>query len=497
MSILERLLYEDNDIILVKALFNRYKERILILQNQTIPKKTILAIIGAGMMAFCGVLTETSMNVTFPTLMKQFSLSMSVVQWLSTGYLLLVSLTMATSAYIQRRYKIRSIFIFSGVSFIIGSFVCAMAPSFVVLLVGRLIQAIATGYAIPLLFAIILQQIPVARLGVFMGLGGMVVGVAPSLGPTYGGMNTFLFSWREIFWFILPVVAIALLLGAFTIPQKIKTRRDTFDFLGLLLLGISFFLIAEGFTEAGNFGWLSIQFWGFLVAGLVVIGLFIYHSLHSDRDLLDLTIFKSPTFVLSIIPYFLIQLMNIGISYLLPNYSQLVFGANSLVAGSAILLGSLIGAIVQPISGRLLDSHGAGYPIRIGSALIVVAMVLFALFGLHLTIPLIVGFYSIFGLGFGFSFGNVMTNGIQQVPGKLQQDANAAFNTSQQYAGSIGTAIMAAILTSSQQSDLHLSQAVLSARGGDHDFILLAILAVTAVMLILINFQKQAKTSQA
>lgn len=463
------------------------------MENQTIPRKTILAIIGAGLMAFCGVLTETSMNVTFPTLMKQFGLSMSVVQWLSTGYLLLVSLTMATSAYIQRRYKIRSIFIFSGVSFIVGSFVCALAPNFVTLLIGRLIQALATGYAIPLLFAIILQQIPVARLGVFMGLGGMVVGVAPSLGPTYGGMNTYLFTWREIFWFILPIVVIAVLLGSFTITQKMKTRRDTFDFIGLILLGISFFLIAEGFTEAGNFGWLSIQFWGFLIAGLLVIGLFVYHSLHSERDLLDLAIFKIPTFVLSILPYFLIQLMNIGISYLLPNYSQLVFGANSLVAGSAILLGSLVSAIIQPLSGRLLDYRGAGYPIRIGSVLIVLAMVLFAVFGLHLTIPLIVIFYTVFGLGFGFSFGNVMTNGIQQVDGKLQQDANAAFNTSQQYAGSIGTAIMAAILTGSQHSDPQTSQAVLSARGGDHDFILLAVLAVVAFVLIMINFREQAK----
>ncbi|GAX03680.1 major facilitator superfamily transporter [Secundilactobacillus pentosiphilus] len=467
------------------------------MQNQAVSRKTMLAIVGAGLLAFCGVLVETSMNVTFPTLMKQFNLSMSVVQWLSTGYLLLVSLTMATSAYIQRRYKIRSIFIFAGLSFIVGSFVCGLAPNFMTLLIGRLIQAVATGYAIPLLFAIILQQIPVARLGLFMGIGGMVVGVAPSIGPTYGGMNTYLFSWREIFWFILPVVVIAVLLGSFTITQKIKTRRDTFDLFGLILLGISFFLVAEGFTEAGNFGWLSSQFWGFLIAGLVVMALFVYHSFHSDRDLLDLSIFKSPTFVLSIMAYFLIQLMNIGISYLLPNYSQLVFGANSLAAGAAILLGSLVSGIVQPISGRLLDSHGAGYPIRIGSTLIVIAMLLFAIFGLHLTIPLIVFFYLIFGLGFGFSFGNVMTNGIKQVDDSLQQDANAAFNTSQQYAGSIGTAIMAAILTSSQHSDSHLSQAVLSARGGHHDFILLAVLAMTAFVLILINFQKQAKNAKA
>ncbi|ANZ60366.1 DHA2 family efflux MFS transporter permease subunit [Secundilactobacillus paracollinoides] len=463
------------------------------MENQAIPKKTLLAILGASLMAFCGVLVETSMNVTFPTLMKQFGLPMNVVQWIATGYLLLVSLTMATSAFVQRRFKIRSIFIFAGLAFIVGSFVCALAPSFTVLLIGRLIQAVATGYAIPLLFAIILQQIPVARLGSFMGLGSMVVGIAPSLGPTYGGMSTYLFTWREIFWFILPVVVIAVLLGSFTIPQKFETHRDPFDTFGFILLAVAFFLVAESFTDAGTYGWISIQFWGFLVVGLLVLAWFAYHSTHSKRILLDLAIFKSPTLVLSLIPYFLLQLINIGISYLLPNYGQLVFGANSLVAGSAILLGSLAAAVIQPLSGRMLDNRGAAVPIRIGGAIIVIAMVLFASFGLHLTNTLIVLFYLVFGIGFGFSFGNAMTNGIQQVDLKLQQDANAMFSTSQQYAGAIGTAIMATLLTSSQESGRHLSQAVLSAQGSEHDFILLVVLSIVAFGLMIVNFRKQAQ----
>ncbi len=190
-------------------------------------------------------------------------------------------------------------------------------------------------------------------------------------------------------------------------------------------------------------------------------------------------------------------MINIGISYLLPNYGQLVIGANSLVAGAAILLGSLVAAIIQPISGRMLDSRGAALPVQLGGALIVVALVLFALFGLHLTTALIVLFYLVFGIGFGFSFGNAMTNGIQQVDIKLQQDANAMFSTSQQYAGAIGTAIMAALLTSSQESGQHLSQKVLSAQGSEHDFILLLVLSIVAFGVMIVNFRKQAQLKKS
>ncbi|ANK60557.1 MFS transporter [Loigolactobacillus backii] len=461
------------------------------LEEKRIPTKIILAIVGSGLMAFCGVLIETSMNVTFPTLMKQFNLPIGTVQWITTGYLLLVSLVMAASAFIQRRFHLRHIFIFAGITFLLGIFVCGLAPNFATLLIGRLIQAVATGLTIPVMFAIILQQIPASRLGVFMGIGGMIVGIAPSLGPTYGGMNTYLFSWREIFWIILPIVLIAVILGGLTIPQRFKTQKASFDYFGFILLAISFFLIAESFNRAGVYGWLNYNFWGFLLIGVLVLVWFVKHSQHSKHDLLNLAVFKSVTFNLSVITYFLFQLINIGISFLLPNYGQLVLGNNSLVAGSAILLGSLVSALVQPLSGHLLDSRGAGYPIRIGSILVIGATLLFALFGLHLTTFLIIIFYIVFGLGFGFGFGNTMTNGIQQVSQDLQQDANATFSTSQQYAGSLGTAIMATFLSQSQHSGLKLSARHLTAIGSEHDFTLLLILAIIIFCLITLNFKRQ------
>ena len=149
-----------------------------------VTKKTNLSIIGIAGLAFCGVLVETSMNVTFPTLMRDFHQSLNAVQWVTTGYLLTVALTVVLAAFLQRRFKLHGLIVASSLAFITGGLLCALAPQLWMLLLGRLIQGISTGLAMPLLFFVIMQQIPFAMQGTYAGLGGMVIGLAPSLGPT-------------------------------------------------------------------------------------------------------------------------------------------------------------------------------------------------------------------------------------------------------------------------------------------------------------------------
>lgn len=124
-------------------------------QDEQVSKKIILSIVGTGMMSFCGVLLETSMNVTFPTLMKQLGVSVSSIQWITSGYLLIAALVMALASYIHKRFKLRNIYTVSVILFILGLLLCVFATSFPVLLVGRLIGGVATGLTTPLMFSII------------------------------------------------------------------------------------------------------------------------------------------------------------------------------------------------------------------------------------------------------------------------------------------------------------------------------------------------------
>ncbi|MSE21405.1 MFS transporter, partial [Lactobacillus parabuchneri] len=166
--------------------------------TRKISTKLYLSIVATGLMAFCGVLIETAMNVTFPTLMKQFNVDTATIQWLTTGYLLVVSIIIPISGILKRRFTTMQLFITASTFFIVGLLICTITNQFDVLLVGRIIQGLGTGIALPLMFNIILEQAPFEKIGLLMGIGTLVTAIAPALGPSYGGLLIGI-NWHLIF----------------------------------------------------------------------------------------------------------------------------------------------------------------------------------------------------------------------------------------------------------------------------------------------------------
>lgn len=199
----------------------------------------IPAVIATGMMSFAGVLIETAMNVTFPTLINQFQLTTAQVQWVTTIYLLMISIIVPLSTYLTKNFSIRSLFLLSNLLFLAGIIVDFFSPTFLILLLGRLLQGAATGIALPLMFHIILTFAPMNRRGAMMGVGTLTTAIAPAIGPTYGGILTSNFTWNHIFLFLIPVLLLSLVIGLVaipTIPVKKSGRLDLSSVLGLCLL---------------------------------------------------------------------------------------------------------------------------------------------------------------------------------------------------------------------------------------------------------------------
>ena len=265
--------------------------------EQRVSRKTNLSIIGTAGLAFCGVLVETSMNVTFPTLMRDFHQGLNAVQWVATGYLLTVALTVVLAAFLQRRFKLRSLIITSTLAFIVGGLLCALAPQLWVLLLGRLIQGISTGLAMPLLFFIIMQQVPFAMQGTYAGLGGMVIGLAPSLGPTYGGLVTQFINWRVIFWIVLPIGIIFGLIGIVNVQQLSKPTAIRFQLLQYLLVAIGFICLEMGLNNAGTSGFGSPAFYGNVLIALIALIAFGYLTSHREHPLVNTNVFADPIYL--------------------------------------------------------------------------------------------------------------------------------------------------------------------------------------------------------
>lgn len=417
-------------------------------QSEKVPRGNLLAILAIALMAFLGILVETSMNVTFPTLMKQMNVSLNTVQWITTGYLLMGGLMMITSAFLKQRFKNKQLFVAAGLAFILGDLICALATNFPILLLGRLIQAGCAGVAIPLMFNIVVESVPRSRLGFYMGMAGLILMIAPASGPTFGGIMVYLADWRMIFWSTLPVEALVMVLGIIAIKQFSPVQHVKFNWGQFLLLAAAFISFTLGINSVSTAGVLSWQFLGGVLLAVFAIVAYVWLAKHSEQQLLKLEIFKNPVFTFSFFAYFFLQFCNIGLNFALPNYAQIVVGATSLVGGMMLLPGSLITAILQPWFGHLLDEYGARLPILLGSSLFLFSALIFMIFGQHLSVLLIAIMYVIFSIGRSMAFSNTLTNGLKEVDLSQRADANAIYNTGQQFAGSVGTTILAALMSS-------------------------------------------------
>ncbi|HAT54992.1 MAG TPA: MFS transporter [Lactobacillus sp.] len=425
------------------------------MQQRTLNSRLIMAIFATGLMSFAGVVVETAMNITFPVLMRQFHINTGTVQWLTTGYLLIVATFVPISSFLKRRFKTRNLFLTANLLFMSGLIVDSLAPSFSLLLLGRLIQGVATGIALPLMFNIILEQAPLDKIGLLMGIGTLVTAVAPALGPTYGGLIVSNLQWRDIFMFLIPLLLISLVMGLFTIRQVSETSTAHFDILSWVLIAATFVSLILGLS---NMSHVTTNPWPVIIGlliGLIALIAFAWRSNKIDHPLINLHVFNQPVFSWHLLAFFLLQITALGLSFLLPNFLQLVNGKSALVAGLVVLPGAALGALFAPLGGTILDHFGPARPILVGATCQFVAVFAMALLTDHLSAGMILSWYLLYMFGTGLAFGNIMTTGLKSLSDQQQSDGNAVYNTVQQFAGAVGTATVSAVVALTQSGATH------------------------------------------
>lgn len=455
-----------------------------------VPAKLTLSVIAACLVSFCGLITETAVNIAFPAVMSTFGISTEMVQWLTTENLLVVAMITPLSAFLQKRFKLKQLFIFGTMCFIVGTIVAIFSPSFVFLLLARLIQGVGTGVGVPIAFCIILEQIPFEKVGTYMGYGALVSAAAPALGPTYGGVVNQTLGWRYIFVILIPVLIITLILGIATIEEKHKPEKVPVDIWGIVFIMLTFLGLVYGFANIAAFQKNpGVEIAAFAI-GIIALILFVRHCRKCENPLINMDIFKNIPFVCHLVAFFLINAIMLGTSFLLPNYLQVALLCESMIAGFMLLPGAGLNALMGPFSGAALDKIGAKLPILIGTGLMTIGILLFTIFGMKLNTEMIIGFYIIFGIGCGIAFGNTMTVGNLRLPVQQKAYGNTCFNTLMQFAGAVGTSVCAALVSASQIKDNSLSYEMKTAAGSTYGFVFLLLLAIVCLILQIIGFKK-------
>ncbi|KRN93232.1 MFS transporter [Pediococcus stilesii] len=456
--------------------------------------KPMVVVAIVALMSFMGVLTETSMNVTFPALMREFHVSLSTVQWVTAGYLLMAALVMLTSAYMKRRFTNRQLFTAAAILFSVGDIICGAAFNFPILLIGRLIQSGCVGLCTPLMVNIILDVVPPQKLGTYIGLANLIILVAPAMGPTFGGAVVAFASWRMIFWLTLPLAIILLVMGAKQIKQYSPVENQyAFDWARFIILGLSLVSLIVGLNNLGSGNY--IVFGGLILLSIVLTSMFVRLSKNATKALFSLAVFKEKSFLYSFLPYIMLQFANVGINFLLPNYVQGVFQASSLVGGLILLPGSLLNGFGQPIYGWMLDNFGGKLPLYLGDILFTGSLLGLALFGPQLGVWGVTIAYLIFAVGRSMAFGNSVAFGLKHINKDFQNDANALYNTGQQVTGAIGTTVLALLMGSVNRGDYTKAQNI--SAGSQLAFILLVFFGLIIFMLFyrLLNIKSNQKMS--
>ncbi|USS87913.1 multidrug efflux MFS transporter [Fructilactobacillus hinvesii] len=397
--------------------------------------------------AFVTVLNQTILGTAFPTLMKAFDVNTSTVQWLTTGFMMVNGILIPVSAWLTSRINTKWLYLGAILIFEIGTITAASAPTFGVLFVARLIQAVGAGVIMPLMQTILLSIFPANERGAALGLGGIVIGLAPAIGPTLSGWIIDNYSWRLIFEMIIPIAAFVLIAGLFFVKPVLPTRKSKLDYFSLILSTIGFGSALYGFSSVGNDGWGSSTVLWSLAIGAVFICFFVWRQLTIEHPFLDLRVLKSFEFSLSTTLASVAFMAMIGVEMVLPLYLQIVKGMSAFHSGLTLLGGALMMGIMSPITGMLFDKFGARRLAICGLFLLTVGTFPFMFLTEDTANIYITVLYAVRMFGVAMVMMPVTTSGMNSLSVKMMGHGTAVNNTIRQICGSIATAVMVSILS--------------------------------------------------
>lgn len=415
--------------------------------------KTLPILISLLIAGFIGMFSETALNVALSDLMNVLQITPSTAQWLTTAYLLTLGILVPISGMLLQWFTTRQLFVAALCFSILGTFLAAIAPNFEFLLTARVVQAMGTALLLPLMFNTILIIIPAEKRGAAMGLIGLVIMVAPAIGPTIAGLLIESLSWHWIFWLSLPFLVIALLSGIFFMQNVTEVTKPKIDVLSIILSSLGFGGIVYGFSSAGEAeGWGSPKVIIAIVIGAIALILFCIRQLTMKQPMIDLRAFKFPMFVVGVLMVFICMMVILSSMLILPMYLQQGQGYSAFKAGLLLLPGGIINGLMSPVMGRMFDKYGPKWLVIPGLVLVAVSLWFFSGITATSTVVFVIVLHSVLMIGISMIMMPAQTNGINQLPLEYYPHGTAIMNTLQQVAGAIGTALAVSIMTSGSKS---------------------------------------------
>ncbi len=402
--------------------------------------------------AFTVILNETIMSVALPHLMADLEITAVAAQWLTTAFLLTMSVIIPTTGYLLQRFPTRTLYLVAMSVFVVGTALAAAAPGFEVLLVARVVQACGTAVMLPLLITTVMNLEPPATRGRRMGMISIVISVAPAIGPTISGLILAVLPWQFLFIAVLPIVIGVLAFGFKRMVTTNEPSHAPLDIPSIPLTAIGFGSLVFGLSKIGEIanGGSSTAIIA-LAVGIAGVGLFVWRQIvlqRTDTALLDLRTFRVRTFVIAVVLFVVSMAGLFGTLILLPLYMQGALHLSVLSSGLLLLPGGLAMGLLSPTVGRLFDKFGPRPLLLPGLTMVSAALwALAALLRADSPWWILLVCHVALSLGLACVFTPLFTSSLGSLPARLYSHGSAIVSTVQQVAGAAGTALFISTMT--------------------------------------------------
>ena len=402
--------------------------------------RLIITVISLAILTFMGIFSETSLAIVSPHLMEEFHVSAVAVQWLTSGFLLLLAVAIPLSPFLVKTISTKLLFKFAVIIFITGTIMGAFASNFTMLLLGRLIMAVGTGCSLPLLTNIVLEETTPYQRGTLLGIVGLVVSFAPVSGPVLGGLIAEYLGWRWVFLFMLPILVVSFIMGSTSIRDIRKGEVYHLDVKSFLISSAGLVSFIMGLS------YLSTKYGILLICiSFVFLGIFILLQLKVKYPLMNIKILKYKMFTLGLITVCMPMASVLALSFLIPILAQMGLGKNALQASFIMLPGTLFSGMLAPVMGAKYSKFGVRRLLIPGFIIMCLSM-FYLVFTETTYISSIIG-YICFMTGAAFCQVPAQTNALNALSQQYNADGTAILSTLQQTAGAAGTALASVLLS--------------------------------------------------
>ena len=409
----------------------------------------VIIILGSAL----GNLSQTAMNAMFGGIAADFKVDMALGQWVTTLYMLVIGITVPVVTYLMRRFALKRLTIFSFCLFAFGCIVDVFAPSFVLLLVGRALQAVSAGILMPMMMSIIMTSFPPNKRATVMGVAGIAMGFAPNIGPTIGGYLVTASGWRSLF-VILAICMIVLIICAcvFIVRSPRIKRTASLDVVSVILSALGFGFLLLGFSNASDAGAALLSIWVPILIGVIALVAFIRRQKRIDDPLINMDIFTSKQFVVGFWASNFLYASFMGITLIVPLFIENIWGGTALEAGLVLLPGTIAALFINPLAGYLTDRFHARPVIVFFGACLAFGSVAMAFMDASTPFWLILLLQGIRACGVSGLVSPLTSRSMEELAPNRMTDASSFSTAIRQAIASMGTALMVFSITLGAQA---------------------------------------------